>query len=651
MKKKFPLSYHDIQRIKAEEYERFFSSLPDYYYYVNHLGEVRWMTEEEAGKQHEFFIYDESALGRWRRRLRVNRKIPLHKLSDAEREVRLRIRQYLAHKNLGKVDPELQAQIPDEWKYDLDDEYLLNIPITLDIVNEGIWKKTGIVIGLLALISIIAYFTVAVNNKPQVGKVLVKTQGKVAGARVYMDEDIFLGYNNRVLENIPVGMHRFYAYKEGYISLPKYHEVNILQDSLTTLQFKFERARSEVQGYLKIFADLKDSKVFVDNTYLGLLSKNNIIALEEGQHTVNVQKEGYMTKPAEKVVNIVVGDTSFVYLTQSPLPRESRSRGILPHSGIGSIEITSNMKNARIYLNGKDTGYQTDYIFTQFPLGKYTVQVKKDGFFVEPEKIECRLDKRNPVASAHFRLVRKYERVQIVTNPEKGPIFIDDKFMGEGKFEGVLNIGEHRIHFGDIAGYKTPRPRKITVSPNARATLNVSYFPEVDIVASIDRSGRIVAKSCEVHTGYTSKYRAFTPSSEGGPEIEFNNLTKEYLMVFGFAFPYRNPKGNDAIRLNFNLPENKDVDQKFYVKIYAATSRKKYPFVFTPEHHVEILVKINDKVLSTRYKPQYLEDLKGLAQTEWEITPFIQPGLNTFEVSTTVKNTTYFYLKRIEIHN
>ncbi len=647
MKKKIPLSYRTIQRIKAEEYERFFSQMPGYYIYLNHLGEIRWMTEEEALKQHEFFYYSQSALECWKRRIKLKQKIDLSKLTDAEKELRLHFRILLEKKYLGEIQPETAKHIPSSWKYEMNDEELENIPIPSDLGGGGVWKKLLINVGILAAIAIISYFWFAHSNRPQVGKLLVKSD--IVGARIYLDEVDFLGYTNKIINNVPAGLHRISAIKGGYISFPKYHEVEIMPDSLITLEFVFKPARSDVQGYLKIVAEQKNSKIFVDNNYYGFVGDQPVLVLEEGQHTINIQKQGYVTVPAEKVVYISAGDTSILIVEQVPLSKDDSRPIARNKTGMGTIEVTSNIKDARIFLNGRDTGYETDYVFTKMPPGKYVIEVRKDGYSVEPQKEEIILKKNNLLKNVHFTLTREFERVKILTAPMDGPIYIDGEFKGEGKFEGVLKIGEHKVSFGDLKGYKTPRTRQIQVKPGAPVSIEVSYFPLMRIAAYINHNGNIVAENCEVFTGYTLSTRTFTASKEGGPNVEFNEKLNDYVWKLGYAFAYRNPKGNDAIKIVFKLPRDLNYDQKFIVRMLAASSRDKYPLSLSTK--VDISITINNTKLDYYYKPKFLEDIGGLELVEWDVTSFVKPGPNSFVVSTTDDNNTFYYVKRVEIFN
>lgn len=647
MKRKFPLSYRTIQKIKAEEYERFFDRLANYYPYMNHLGEIRWMTEQEALNQHEYFLYSESVIKRWLRRLRLGGRVNLGKLSEADREIRLHIRETLERKYTGEVQPETAGHLPQTWKYEINEEELENIPITIDVGYEGHWRKLWFAIGLLAVVAVISFLWVSVNHTPETGKLLVRTE--VVSARVYLDETDFVGYSNKIIRNVPAGMYRVTAYKEGEVSIPKYHEVEIIPDSVITLDFQFKAAPSRTQGYLKIIAEQSQSQIFVDNKFYGLLEENPILKLDEGQHAVQLKKEGYVTVPSEKVVTISAGDTSLYILQQVPMPREKSRTSSANPSGIGSIAVTSNVKNARIFINGRDTGYETDYVFTQLPLKHYSIRLHKEGYSIEPEKRDIVLTSNQASRNVEFFLTRKFERIRITTEPREGPIYIDGEFKGEGKFEGVLKIGEHHIAFGDLSEYKTPPARKITLQPGNPVTIQTAYFPEMRVLAGVDDGGLVVNRNCEVQAGYTYNNQAFTSSGKAGPVVVYHEKLKAYVWKLGYAFTYRNPKGNDAIKVMFSLPRNVEYNRKFTIRMLAAASREKYPLTLTTK--TDIYVKFNNTVLSYYYEPEYLEDTNGLKVVEWDVASYIKPGTNSFEISTTEKNNTFFYIKRIEIFN
>ena len=647
MKKKIPLSYRAIRQIKAEEYARFYYKLPEYRLYMNHLGEVQWMTEAEAEKQHEYFLYNQGLLKRLQIRWRVNRTINLKKISQAEREIRLRIRQHLEKKHKNKIKPTSENIYPDEWQYDMSDEDLERIAISMDIGGASLWRNLAITFGLLIIVAIVFYFWSNKLEETHTGRLLVKS-GDLSG-RVFLNDNEFLGYTNTELNNVPVGEQRIFLKRDGYETEPAFRNVKIVADSLVEIEFVLRRSATAGSGFIKLNAPYMDSKVFVNNRYQGHLADNKLLALGPGEYSISLEKEGYYSVPAQKIINIIPGDTVLYSVEQFPAKSGRSGSRLTSTENIGSLEVSSNVKGARILLNGKDSGQETDHVFTQLPLGNYRAQVQLEGYDVQPEELQLNLTQKNPSGNAEFVLPRMFEKVTVRTEPANGTIYIDNEFKGEGSFEGVLKVGTHTISFGDISGYKKPKSRTITLKARNPFLWEVNYFPKLNIIAGINNTGSQVSDGCEVATGYTFKNQAFTASSEGGPGIEFNDKIKEYAWKMGYAFPYRNPKGNDAIKITFMMPRDLDYDQNFTLVLVAASSQEKYPLSISTR--VDISIKLNNSILSYYYQPKFLEDLGSLDKVEWDITKNIRPGLNTLEISTTEDNNTFYFLKRVEIFN
>ena len=647
MKEKFPLSFRVIQQIKAQEYERFFYRLPDYDLYMNHLGEVRWMKSEEAHKQHEFFHYSFSPWERLKRRFRLSKKIKLSNIPPAERELRLHFREYLDKKYKGKMDPETATKIPQEWRYELDLDDLEGIPVSLDFGREEIWKKAAVLGSVVLIILVlISLWTIRISKKES-GNLLVRTPS--VDGRVYLDGTNFLGYSNKIISKIPVGSHRVTVVKRGYLAEPQYYDIEVQADSLVLVEFDFMPSASDLIGYLKIVAKHRDSKIFIDDQYYGTLQDTHIFAVNAGRYNIGIRKDGFFNVPPERTVVIDPGDTAIYNVQQVPAGESGRDLATSYSEDVGSIEVMSNIKGARIIINGRDSGELTDNIFTQLPPGRYSVRVEKEGYKVEPESRMISLSRSEPSGNAIFTLLAQEEMVKIKAIPDQAKIFIDGKFIATGQFEGPLSIGEHDVSFGEIENYIEPKSRSIEVRAGFPPSISVNYFPKFQINAEINKRGNVINDNCVILSGHTFKGRAFSASDEGGPSIEFHDKLKDYYWKLGYAFPYRNPKGNDAIKLEFQLPRNMDYDQKFMLKIYAASSKEKYPLSLST--NVDIELKLNNNVLSYYYNPKFIEDLGDIDMNEWDISSQVRGGLNVLEISTTEDNNTYYLLKRIEIFN
>ncbi|NIS38316.1 PEGA domain-containing protein, partial [Candidatus Saccharibacteria bacterium] len=313
MQKKTSFSYPTLQRIKSEEYERFFEG-SQYYPYLNHLGELKWMTEEQADQQHEFFLYEESFVLRIKRKFGARRYPSWEKLPDKEKEIRLQIRKYLEETYRGELSPQTTRMLPNQWEAELTREEIESIPISLEIY-ESIGPNKSLVTAIFVLIicaGALLYFG-PFNNSARSGALLVKTN--VESARVYLNDKLF-GYSGDEIANVPLGTHRVSLAKSGFVPIPKEKEIQIKNDTLIILNFRMDPVRSSDHGYLTVSADYSDSKIFIDNEYYGVIEDEPYLPLREGQHTVVIEKPGYVSVPERQGVTIAAGDTTFLQFEQ-----------------------------------------------------------------------------------------------------------------------------------------------------------------------------------------------------------------------------------------------------------------------------------------------------------------------------------------------
>ncbi|RMG62335.1 MAG: PEGA domain-containing protein [Calditrichaeota bacterium] len=651
MKKKFPFSYRTIQQIKAEEYQRFFSRLEGYYPYLNHLGEIVFMKENDALGQHEFFLYPETFWTRFKRRLQLRRPVELERLSRAERELRLQIRKYLEEKYIGRITTETARLLPEQFEYEIAPEELESIPITLEVFEAVDLRRFALLALLLVVVlGLGAVWFVRHLEKPVSGNLLVKTN--VEGARVYLDDEGFIGYSGRVLPNVPAGEHRVRVAKYGYRPIPEEQVVSIKADSTHTVYFKLVPTTSKVSGFLKIQAPYPDSRVYIDSVYTGTVGEKPFFEVEVGQHVVNIQKSGYLTIPAVKLLNISAGDTSILVVDQIPLRESDLARRNGPAGPkTGSLEVESDVTGARIFLDGRDTGQETDFIFTELPFGDHVVEIHKEGYQADPPRQRVSLSPQSPSASVSFRLMREFERVSITVNPAQAQIFLDGKPLARGRFVGPLPLGKHILSFGDVPGYRTPRPREIQVRLREPLFLDINYFPEMRILAEVAANGSIQEKNCAVYTGYiTFATRGFAASAEAGPEVVYHPVLSDFVWKLGYAFQYRDPHGNDAVKVTFQLPQHIDYEQKFTLEIQAIATREPYPFP-SPRHQSEVQIRLNGQLLNPPYQPRFLEETNGLETVSWDVTRLVKPSNNSLVISVTDRNNQYFLLKRVLIYN
>jgi hypothetical protein len=651
MKRHSHYHYKTLQQIKAQEFEHFFENFGQPYYpYLNHLGEIKWMEEEEAEAQHEFFIYTSNPLMRLKKKLHVRRYPRWDKLSAREKELRLQFRVFLEKKYRGEVQPETARQIPQSWRDELSDEEIENIPITLETHQSAGWNKL-VILSIFAVIFLAAgvIFFFPSGSPRQTGNVVIESN--VQGASVYLN-GAKKGYADfkRMIRGIPAGPARVSLKKAGYISKPQFYDVDITTDTTIALFFNLEAIQLQDQGYLKIMGDYDDSKIFINDDFYGILSENLLISLKEGNYVVSLEKRGYESNPGDEYISILAEDTSILVFQQRPVSaRTTAARRNRAAVGGGALEITANINGARIFLNNEDTGKETDYVFTGIPLGMYRIKVVRKGYQSIPPEHVLTLTGGNPKADISFELLKQFERVTVRTTPPEGDIYIDGQLKGRGEYQGQLEIGQHKLTFGAIPDYNKPREQAITVQPNVPVDLQIEYFPQIRIEAQIAGDGNVRTNGCEVKNGYTSGNRGFTASNEAGPKIEYNSDLENYYWKFGFAFPFRNPKGNDAAKISFQLPQEFSYGQQFTLKIYAAASRDRYPLSLSTK--VDVKISFNGRILTYAYTPKFYDEANGMEELEWDVSRMVKPGLNSLEISVTDDNNTYYLVKKISVFN
>lgn len=642
------MNFKELQKWKAEEFESFFQSSDDYYLYLNHLGEVKWMTEDEAEEQHEFYMYDESPLQSIRKRMQPKRSIAYDKLPEEEREYRLQIRKYLEERYSGAVQGNSAAHMPHYFKTELTSEDIDHIPLTLDIIQANKFSKSLLFL-LAFIVAAIAFGAYLAFSSPPVKTGVIKVDANMETARVFLDGQQY-GYTGQEIGNLPVGGYVVSVRKPGYRAIPSSQLVVIGTDSVSRLSFELKEVVRGKRGNLVISAPFSDSKIFVNDDFVGVLSEMDILTLQEGEHIVLLEKAGYASSPSEQIVDIRAGDTVMISFEQQfttaarPVLRNTRSQ-----SNLGSLEVSTNMSGAKILLNGRDTGKEAGYIFSDLPFGEYRVRVQKEGFESTPEEQQIVLSDQVTSAEVVFKLMSVYQQLKVSATPDHAPILVDGEVRGQGSLALKLDPGKYTLSFGEIEGYKTPKSRTITIGENKPQDINVSYFPVVRISASVAADGNLTKQNCDVAAGYTFKNRGFASSNEAGPEIVFNEKLGEYVWKCGYAFPFRNPKGNDALKFSFNLPQNTNSTQKFTLLLEAIATEEKYPLSFTGKSDVR--VKYNGHILSYNYSPKTVEDLSGLETIRWDVSGFAKPGLNTVEITTTDDNNRFYLIKSVRVVN
>jgi len=640
------LTYANIQRIKAEEFQRFFAGSQSTHAYLNHLNEVEWLNIDHAENQHEFFDYEESNVLKLKKIFGARTYRAVNSASQQETELRLQLRRYLESTYSGGVSPATASKIPAVLEKEFTSEEIENIPVYLENLEQVYWDTrllSAMMTVAVLLVAVAGYAFVNQTETPY-GELLIDSN--VKSARVYLDEQQS-GYSQSEISRLNPGTYKLSVKKPGYFSNPEYSTVTVKKDSLTKVFINMFPRSDQNQGILKISATHNDSKIFIDNDFRGTLDEHPYIPLNPGQYSVIIEKNGFSSNPGEQIITISAGDTMGLDFVQQRRTYTKVQRSPGQTNARTTLGISTNIRGAKIIMDGEDTGKYADYVFANLNIGTYTIALEKEGYQSTPKEQTIQLGTGSGGADIDFEMIKTHEKMSIVTTPVAGDIFVNGKKFGRGKVEQLVKMGQQTISFGEVAGYKTPKPQIISLGDNPKQ-LKVAYFPERKLDVEITANGAVKVDNCDLITGYTFDNRAFSASKEAGPEVVFFDKRKDYFWKFGFAFPYRDRKGNDALKMSFQLPKVLDHEQTIMLMHDAASSKEYYAHRLSKD--LDISIKVNGRVISYTYSPKPLEtdDIKRM---EWDITRYIKPGNNAVEISTTEKNNTFFYVKRISLQN
>ncbi|QSZ68327.1 DUF3344 domain-containing protein [Methanofollis aquaemaris] len=186
-----------------------------------------------------------------------------------------------------------------------------------------------------------------------------------AGATIFIDGADTGATTDTTLDGIAVGEHIVTLKKEGYRDAAT--GVTIRHDETTDLHLDLEKAI----GCISVTSTPEDAEIFLDGVETGTKTNAILEDVAVGEHTITVTKSGYMD--ASKTVTVVDNETVSVEFTLA--------------EPLGSITVTSSPDGARIFLDGADTGEQTNTTLLRVSPGEHLVTVSLDGYLDAEETV------------------------------------------------------------------------------------------------------------------------------------------------------------------------------------------------------------------------------------------------------------------------
>ncbi|WP_220681271.1 DUF3344 domain-containing protein [Methanofollis formosanus] len=183
------------------------------------------------------------------------------------------------------------------------------------------------------------------------------------GASIFIDGADTGETTDTTLTGIAVGDHTLALKKEGYREA--FAEVTIRHDETTDLHLDLEKA----VGCIAVTSTPEGAAIFLDGEETGETTNAILEGIAVGEHTITLKKSGYME--ASATVTVIDTETASVEFTLA--------------EPAGNIVVTSSPDGARVFLDGKDTGEQTNTTLTRVSPGEHQVAVSLEGY-LEAEK-------------------------------------------------------------------------------------------------------------------------------------------------------------------------------------------------------------------------------------------------------------------------
>jgi hypothetical protein len=644
----------------------------------NHLHQLKYLTWNEIDKQHEFYPHDDSLWEKFTALFQRKIQVPntpevnnyisyLRTTISADLEKRLikerKLREEKAQKRQIKAG-EVESEDHDEAYYRSHPEYkqyrnhlgeirwmTRRERESQDEFTEEIHSRFRVLLNaakwvVLILISLTAFIYIVkpdLFNPPERGYLLVFANER--RGNLYINENLRLGASLNTPIKLLAGKYKITYNKDGFESAPSMLEVDIKKNDTVKVAFVLLRMKRDEKALVKIHALHPDAKVFVDNSFYGTLKDNKILYLSPGKHRIALKKDRYGAVPPHVDMNVSAGDSvnvRFDFVSRSI----ARTRGS-GEENIGMVEITSNIADAKIIVDGEDSGQRTDYIFYKIPFGEHIVTVRKEGYVVEPAQKRVRLTEINPHHQLHFTLRKAEIAVSLKTTPIGGDIYLDGNIIGKGEWKGRLAPGKYKVRFGSVDLYQTPESSTIEIGENLKSNYIFNYIPVFHISFS-PQWIRPRNDAGSIQIGYLDEDRKFNPDPSNAPEILKPEEFSEKVWVLGYAFAYRNPPLNDAILFTFDVPESINLKNNMWLKMWGYRTDDKYPLQFT--NVSEINISVNNRIIQEDYTSKYSIEEAGEQKFErFRINNLLRHGKNRLLISTGSVNTTYFALWKISI--
>ena len=668
--------------IREKLEEELYSAHPEFIRCENHLGEVRWFTVFELENEYEFYPNEESRFKKFFSRLfpyrtpkiinkeqakKLEERLHLEIQEDIERRLQVFNKQreeaehhYSTEQESKIYQEELERfyrSQPGYKKYrnHLGEERWLTMEefrnqeeyYELVLTPKQKFLRYSLLSFALLLVGALGWLFYSSQMTGEIPKGYISVNVNKEQVHLYLDQNLVVGFEPNKLYPIEVGRHVITVLSTEYRTVPPADTVDIEEGDTTYITFRLVPRELDKTGLVTIQTNTDNALIFVDGDFYGDLKAVGKLNLNPGAHTIIVRKEKYVSEPPQHTIHVQKGDTIQLAFKLTPAKAIRKQKSFNPLTDIGFIEIKTNVKGARIFLDGQETSFKSDYVLQRIPYGKHIIRVEKEGYKAYPEERVVFINKNQKKGLAEFTLTALFRSVTITTKPVAGAIYLDGKQVGMGEFKGSLPLGEHTVDFSKVPFYKKPLQQKITISPDGPSEFVFRYSNLFTIIFS-PNGIKPNSDYGSIVTGYVLERNGFQASNQTGPEVVMNNTIGQNIWKLGLAFDYRNPPGSDALMFVFNIPDRVNLSESVTLKIWGYSTRDNYPLVVKGETLYRI--GINNYKFRNEVKPTYSIDQIGNDHYDkFEISNVLKHGRNVIMIATTEDASAHFALWKISV--
>ena len=209
--------------------------------------------------------------------------------------------------------------------------------------------------------------------------------------------------------------------------------------------------------FLTIRSTPEGADLYVDEVLKGNTPCS--VKLLPGKHVYRVEKALYQTEAGSVLIS-----------GQEKEGKTEKSFVLRP--AFGTIKInTLPVQGATVFLDNEETGKTTPFTMTKVKSGIHRITIKKDLY--QPQNIEVTV-KDGETFEKTIRLTTNASYVTINTQND-ADIFIDDKFVAKGVYQGLIPSGVVTFEAKKIGYY--PDKKNQDIATGDSVTINLSLQP------------------------------------------------------------------------------------------------------------------------------------------------------------------------------